>query len=67
MELMLFAGALVALDVMAYFFGHDSREASALDHHDRALEAIRRGDFDLYSKELARIEDKMLKDSPPGF
>jgi hypothetical protein len=67
MELMLFAGALVALDVMAYFFGRDSREASALDHHDRALEAIRRGDFDLYGKELARIERNMLKDSWPGF
>jgi hypothetical protein len=67
MELMLFAGALVALDVMAYFFGYDSREASALDHHDRALEAIRRGDFDLYDTELAHIERTMLKGSWTGF
>jgi hypothetical protein len=67
MELMVFAGALVALDVMAYVFGHDSREASALDPHDRALEAIRRGDFDLYNEELALIERKMVKGSWPGF
>jgi hypothetical protein len=67
MELMVFAGALVALDVFAYFFGYDSREANALDHHDRALEAIRRGQFDVYSHELAQIERKMLKGSWPGF
>ncbi len=67
MELLLFGGALVVLDVLAYFFGHDSRDASALDHHDRALEAIRRGQFDVYSHELAQIERKMLKDSWPGF
>jgi DNA-binding GntR family transcriptional regulator len=67
MELLIFAGALVALDVAAFFFGYDSREASALDHHDRALEAIRRGDFDQYSKELAQIEREMLKGSWPGF
>jgi DNA-binding GntR family transcriptional regulator len=67
MELMVFAGALVVLDVLAYFVGYDSREASALDHHDRAIEAIRRGDFDVYSHELAQIERKMLKESWPGF
>jgi hypothetical protein len=53
--------------VLAYFFGYNSRESSALDHHDRALEAIRRGQFDVYSHELAQIERKMLKDSWPGF
>ncbi|HJW47811.1 MAG TPA: hypothetical protein VJ726_00180 [Candidatus Limnocylindria bacterium] len=67
MELLVFAGALVVLDVAAYFFGYDSREASALDHHDRALEAVRRGQFDVYSHELAQIERKLLKDSWPGF
>lgn len=67
MELLLFAGALVVLDAAAYFFGYDSREAQALDHHDRALEAIRRGQFDVYSHELAQIERKMLKDGRPGF
>jgi DNA-binding GntR family transcriptional regulator len=67
MELMVFAGALVALDVMAYFFGHDSRQASTLDHHDRALEAIRRGDFEAYDRELAAFEGKILKDVWPGF
>ncbi|HEV8656037.1 MAG TPA: hypothetical protein VGR85_11050 [Candidatus Limnocylindria bacterium] len=67
MELVLFGGALVLLDVLAYFVGYDSRESSALDHHDRALEAIRRGQFDAYSHELAQIERKILKDSWPGF
>jgi hypothetical protein len=67
MELLVFAGALVALDVAAYFFGYDSREASALDHHDRALEAIRRGQFDAYSHELAQFERSILKDVWPGF
>jgi len=67
MELLVFAGALVVLDVAAYFFGYDSREANALDHHDRALEAIKRGQFDVYSYELAQIERKLLKDSWPGF
>jgi hypothetical protein len=67
MELLVFAGALVVLDVAAYFFGYDSRESSALDHHDRAIEAIRRGQFDVYSHELAQIERKLLKGSWPGF
>jgi hypothetical protein len=67
MELLLFAGALVVLDVAAYFFGYDSQEASALDHYDRALEAVRRGQFDVYSHELAQIEREMLKGSWPGF
>jgi hypothetical protein len=67
MELLLIAGALVVLDVAAYFFGYDSRDSSALDHHDRALEAIRRGQFDVYSHELAEIERKMLRGSWPGF
>ncbi len=67
MELVLFAGALVVLDVLAYFFGHDSREASALDHHDRALEAVQRGEFDVYSHELAQMEREILKDTSRGF
>jgi hypothetical protein len=67
MELLIFAGALVVLDVAAYFVGYDSRESSALDHHDRAVEAIRRGQFDVYRHELAQIERKMLKDGWPGF
>lgn len=67
MELIVFAGALVVLDVLAYFFGYDSREASALDHHDRALDAIRRGQFDAYSHELAQIERTLLRDSWSGF
>jgi len=53
--------------VLEYFFGYDSRESSALDHHDRALDAIRRGQFDAYSHELAQIERKILKGNWPGF
>jgi hypothetical protein len=67
MELFFLVGALVVLDVAAYFVGYDSREASALDHHDRALEAIRRGQFDAYSHELAQFEREILKDVWPGF
>jgi hypothetical protein len=67
MELLLFVGALVVLDVAAHFVGYDSRESSALDHHDRALDALRRGQFDVYSHELAQIERKMLKGNWPGF
>jgi hypothetical protein len=67
MELLLFVGALVVLDVTAYFIGYDSTEASALGHHDRALDALRRGQFDVYSHELAQIERKMLKGNWPGF
>jgi hypothetical protein len=67
MELVLFGGALVVLDVLAYFFGHDSREASALGHHDRAIDAIRRGQFDVYRDELAQIERKMLNETWRGF
>ena len=67
MELVIFGGALVVLDVLAYFFGYDSRDAAALDHHDRAIEAIRRGQFDAYSHELAQFERKILKDVWPGF
>jgi hypothetical protein len=32
MELLVFAGALVVLDVAAHFFGYDSRDERALDH-----------------------------------
>ena len=67
MELVIFGGALVVLDVLAYFFSYDSRDAAALDHHDRAIEAIRRGQFDTYSHELAQFERKILKDVWPGF
>jgi hypothetical protein len=66
-EIVFFIGALVALDVFAYFFGYDSREIRAADHHDRALEAIRRGQFDVYSHELAAFERKMLQDTWRGF
>ena len=61
MELLLFVGAFVALDVVAYFFGYDSREDRILSHHDRALDAARRGDLNLYRSELAELERDLAK------
>ncbi len=61
MELLLLVGAFVALDVLALFYGYDSRELEAQAHHDRALEAARRGQLDVYSHELAQIERALLK------
>lgn len=61
MELVLFLGAVVALDLAAYFWGYDSRDAAALQHHERALEAVRRGQLDLYSHELGQLERDLLK------
>jgi hypothetical protein len=39
MELLLFAGTLVALGLAAYFFGYDSRDPSAFVHQGRAVDA----------------------------
>lgn len=39
MELLLFAGTLVALDVAAYFIGYDSRGAAGFVHQGRAVDA----------------------------
>ncbi len=61
MELVLFLGAVVALDLAAYFWGYDSRDAAAIRHHERALEAARRGQLDVYSHELAQLERDLLK------
>ncbi len=61
MELVLFLGALVALDLAANLLGYDSRDAAALRHHDRALDAVRRGQLDVYSHELGQIERELLK------
>jgi hypothetical protein len=62
MELLVFLGAFVALDILAVFYGYDSRDAVAIQHHERALEAVRRGQLDIYSHELAQIERELLKD-----
>lgn len=61
MELLFFIGALVALDVLALRYGHDSRDNGAMDHHQRALDAIRGGDSALYHEELRAFEEKLQK------
>jgi hypothetical protein len=60
-ELVLFIGALVALDVLALRFGYDSRDNGAMDHHQRALDAIRGGDSALYHEELRAFEEELQK------
>ncbi len=62
MELLLLVGALVTLDVLAVRFGYDSRE-DVLDHHQRALDAVRAGDHALYHSELRAFEDEVRKRS----
>lgn len=61
MELLVLVGALVTLDVLSWKFGHDSRDNGAMDHHDRALDAIRGGDAALYRSELTAFEDELGK------
>lgn len=61
MELLLFLGALVTLDVLAVRFGYDSRDRDVLDHHQRALDAIRGGDPALYHAELRAFEEELQK------
>ena len=56
MEILIFIGAVVAVDVAAYFFRYDSRDAVAFDHHDRAIAALRRGDLGGYREELKELE-----------
>jgi hypothetical protein len=56
MELLIALGAILTLDILALEFGFDSRETHAIGHHERALTAVRNGDFDLYRMEIARME-----------
>jgi len=55
-EIFVFIGALVALDLAAYLVGFDSRDAAAFDHHERAIAALRRGDLGGYREELLELE-----------
>lgn len=55
MELLIGLAAFVALDVLALEVGF-GRGRTALDHHDRALDAVRRGEMDVYRWELAAME-----------
>ena len=60
MEFLILVGALVTLDVLAVRFGVDSRD-DPLDHHRRALDAIRGGDHALYQTELRAFEDELRR------
>lgn len=61
MEILVLVGALVTLDVLAMRFGFDSRESDPLDHHRRALDAIRGGNAALYQAELRAFEEELTK------
>jgi len=60
-EVLLFIGAIVALDLAAYFLGFDSRDGITADHHDRALEALRRGDLGAYRSEMGELEREVRR------
>ena len=49
MELLMATGALIALDILARFFGFDSR-----DDHDRAIDAAHRGDLAGFRQHIER-------------
>ena len=51
MELFFAVGGIFALDVLAQFFGFDSR-----DHHDRAIDAAHRGDFSAFRHHMNALE-----------
>jgi len=62
MELLILLGAIVTLDVLALRFGYDSRETHAIAHYERALDAVRGGNMELYRGELAEMERDLTKD-----
>ena len=62
MEWLIALGAILTLDLLALEFGFDSRQSHAIDHHDRALTAVRNGDMDLYRVEIARMEQDIARD-----
>lgn len=56
MELLLVLGMVVAADVLALRFGYDSRELGAMHSHERATDAIRRGDVVGYESAMRELE-----------
>jgi hypothetical protein len=62
MEWLIAFGAILTLDLLALEFGFDSRQSHAIDHHDRALAAVRNGDMDLYRREIALMERDIARD-----
>ena len=51
MELFFAVGAVFALDLLAIFFGFDSR-----DNHDRAIDAAQRGDLRAFRHHMNALE-----------
>ena len=51
MELLMATGALLALDILARFFGDDSR-----DEYDRAIDAAHRGDRAAFRHHISALE-----------
>ena len=51
MELFFAVGAVFALDLLAIFFGFDSR-----DNHDRAIDAAHRGDLRAFRHHMNALE-----------
>lgn len=51
MELFIAVGAVLGLDVLAFFFGFDSR-----DNHDRAIDAAYRGDLKAFRHHMNALE-----------
>ena len=62
MELVVLLGAIVTLDLLALRFGYDSRESHAVDHYERAMDAVKGGNMDLYHGELAEMERDLARD-----
>jgi hypothetical protein len=62
MEWLIAIGAILTIDLLALEFGFDSRQSHAIDHHDRALAAVRNGDMDLYRREIALMEREIARD-----
>jgi hypothetical protein len=61
MEWLIAIGAILTLDLLALEFGFDSHESHAIDHHDRALAAVRNGDLRLYRIEIAHLEREIAR------
>jgi|GEM_PF-2149147 len=55
--------AILTLDLLALEFGFDSREPHAIEHHERALTAVRNGDIDLCRIEISRMEHDIARDA----
>jgi hypothetical protein len=67
MELLLALGAIVALDIAAFYFGADTRQVGPLDRHERALTALRHGDLPEYRAALKDLERESARLTPIRF